>query len=281
MKQPHNIIKQEGKWCLYIKDEISTISTEKKACKDINLTSELFLSCPFINYIFQGQQVLFIIVAGSRLVNLTDEFSDFDLIVFTKQYYKPKIEYRLSYDGKVIHWYYRTFTELLELTHPLELCGLYQFQYLKANSYLYLDDHAKSLWEIFYKNRFIISQFGFESSYFALCTPCQLFLTTIENYKNNLTEVLANNSLAGLPLKFYHKILHMYYNVFNIDYNKDFILKVKRMRYTPLSNDDMQHLIKDIQAYLDAMSNYKFNINNLKEQWLNLWLNQIESIKQG
>lgn len=104
----------------------------------------------------------------------------------------------------------------------------------------------------------MISQFGFESFYKKAKCYCDLLLNN--NFKD----------LNDLPLKFYHKIIHAYYIYFNIEFDKEFIMKVKRMRYSALTNNELLRLKTELQKYLNAMSGYEFSIDKLKEQWVNV-----------
>lgn len=51
---------------------------------------------------------MFIILSGSSLSGLIDDYSDCDLNVFIDKPYAEEIHYSLYYLGKHIHWYYKT-----------------------------------------------------------------------------------------------------------------------------------------------------------------------------
>lgn len=253
------IIETDKNWKFCIKESAEN-NRQRVAAPFEPLTQEIFESCPFKDKIFQNQDVLFIITVGSSLNGLTDSYSDYDLIVITEEHYEDPNDYRLIYNDRIIHWYYRTLEELYTIEDSsddfLRLLGLFQFRFLTEDNLLYLNSKHKKDWAILLKHTCTLSNLGFNLS-------CRLMRQWIDVYFNKKT-----------PSKFYHKIANVYYTMSGELKDIDFLLRVKRINQQPLTADDaekLKNIFENLLQLLPTDEQIKQNIAEARGTLISAW----------
>ena len=252
------IIAKENNWELIKKD--SNQSSLRGQSDFFVLTKDIFDTCPFKEYIFNDYEILFIIIAGSALSGLYDEYSDWDLVVYTKEKLDVQSDYSLMYNNIHLHWYYRTLTDCIDIDslNLFNRTNMFQYKNLTEKNLLYLNPKYNDTWNKLLANKLILSELYLEYIY----TDAKVFY-----------EVLINKGLDSpvLPLKFFHHILKIYSDLTNTPIDTKFLLRVKRMRYVPLSSDELALLKELLNKFLILLKDKKFNTEELKIKWMQLW----------
>ena len=258
------ILQENGNWKLYIENteehqRIPNIQRE-------SLTKDDLLSCPFLDYIFQNQEVKFILLSGSTLLGIDDNDSDYELIIYTKNMYKPQTEYRLLFKDCVVHWYYNTLEDL-EIDKPytkfIARFWLFQTTFIKKDKHLmYLNEKYKDEFERFMANRNLLKQIFYADSKMVMYGAIERFL-----------ECNSEEELYEKQTKVYHKILDVYYDLSGKERDKSFLRLVKRMRKNHLSQENLNRLKQELTACKDLLLKLpnKTDLPSMLEQWGNLW----------
>jgi len=224
------------------------------------LTKEIFDECPFKEYIFQNQTVMFILPLGSGLLGITDAYSDYDLAVFVTKPYTPKVHYVLGYNGRFMHWYYKTIDKLIEPEDEklLTFYGLFQYKYLYDDLPVYLDTQYKDYWQFILANKDLISKISAKSMFL----PMYFLIELLLNIKSPFDKKLSN-----LPLKAYSKALSVYYSINNEPIDIQFVLRVKKMRFVPLTMPEFERLKATLRAFIKLLESDKDDIKKLADEW--------------
>lgn len=261
------ILETNGLWSL-LKTEIINgkipENARKENKKNLVLTPDIFQTCPYLDYIYQGQTILFVLILGSTSRGLTDEWSDCDLIVFTERDYKPKEKYTLDYDGLHIHWYYKSIKSLvsnaINYGSFLDKLNLFSYHFVDDRALLYLNPKYKDTWNTFKSNFKLLAEIG-------ISLVASQVISFIRAYQTVLKENFAN-----LPLKFYHHFIEILYYLKNEPRDLAYLKRVKRMRYISLSEEDFKRLFLDLEACKQLLSERDTAIDNLVEDWNSLWM---------
>lgn len=266
------LLNSSGDWKLFRKNFFEKAERFYVDGPFIQLTAEIFESCPFKDYIFQGQEVLFILSSGSSLNGLTDAQSDYDIIVITKKSYKPAVDYRLSYKNRIMHWYYHTIDELCNppLNDFIAFWGTFEYKFLKLENIFYINTAYIWIVDTLLKSKNILSDIGRYESYIRT-------KSLIYNFVN-----LPSEDISRLPLKFYHMIIYMYLESQNLDKDFKFLLRVKRMRYTSLNTEDfekLKNLLLECLASLPEDQLIIDKVQSLKQEYYDIWSDYLKELK--
>lgn len=107
-----------------------------------------FKYCPFKNKIFKDYNIEFILLSGSHCAGLNDQYSDYDLDVYTtndipNKYLLPPGEF-LKIDNSWIHWAYQSCSYLFNEAYSQDWIndtGLLYSQFLNIFSFIYIKNN--------------------------------------------------------------------------------------------------------------------------------------------
>lgn len=72
-----------------------------------------FRNTQYFKQILEDNKVILLYVAGSRILDITDERSDYDLVAVVDSAQNSESNCILTYDGKRVHWYLRPVSEFI------------------------------------------------------------------------------------------------------------------------------------------------------------------------
>lgn len=106
-----------------------------------DLCIKSLMQSSYYSKLFDGYNVVFIYVTGSRLTGCTDDHSDYDLIVvadndFNEQHPNEFLIWR----GKKVHWYFRPMSKFIktpENVSPQQYIGLMEFALFSDDCVIY------------------------------------------------------------------------------------------------------------------------------------------------
>lgn len=198
------------------------------------------------NTLISNPHVLMIYVGGSRSFDLQDEFSDYDIIFITDEYQKSldwNDKLRWVYQNCHIHVYQDVIYDLIQnyKSHWGAGVALLNMHELTYDKLLYVNSSKADVVQTILSSCKLLSNIG--SIGFSL--NHQFLIRDFVNY-----------NIKKDTKRFYHLCI-AYYILLNKPLDKEFILKVKKSPYTPLSSENEIKL-------REMMVELRNHINNLK-----------------
>lgn len=201
---------------------------------------------------FRDHNVIMIYVGGSRIINITDERSDYDLVVVTDNStsdYEP--DEFFTYKDLKVHWYYRSLSQFIEKCDNPRTIGCFNgvlFANLTDEVIIYEGSKYKRIIDYLKSVR---DRIGKVSTYLLLNSKKQLVESIL-----NAGEVLEEHYT-----KYLYYLCYASYYIMGEEPNKDFLATIKRIRWQPVS-DKYKKLIVERIGYLDAyVSQNSFDIS--------------------
>ncbi len=198
----------------------------------------------YFQRIFKDHDVIMVAFTGSRAIDITDERSDFDLIVLTNDTYREDCPSEfLTYNGKKVHWHYVPVMKLIanEEGNLLSCVGEVEFAGLDDEKILYANPRYDNVIEFLKVNKQIVALVG---SY-GLVRFHSAFITKILN---------ANEIKPEDYCKFIYHLCYTSYFLLLEDPDKEFLNEIKRIRWKPVS-DEYKHLaverLRLLKKYVD------------------------------
>lgn len=211
----------------------------------------------FFNRMITQENVMFAYLMGSRLIGITDEKSDFDIVCFVSdepKYYDPP-EF-LTWNGLKVHYYYYPLSVLFKIEHPLHIVTLTQMHRLKENNTLiYLNENFKNIYEqlLFFSDDFL------KIGLYAL-VESQMDLI------NNVVAIENGILTSECKSKFLYHIIWAKKAYFKETYDINYLKKLKRIRWQKIDSEYHSLCIQDIKELKQFIENNAFDYkSNLKQ----------------
>lgn len=195
-----------------------------------------FQNSEFYHKLFDDQDVVMIYIAGSRICNVVDKRSDYDLIVLTNNEDQDNPSEFLMYKDKKVHWYWRNIDTFIETggTYPMRYYGNVLFGYI-------CDDC------IIYKNEKYIDRINqlIEHKHEIGLNGAKLFYES----QKQLVESICKKSRIDESdyTKFLGHLCVTSYYVLNEPIDASVVLPAKRIRWQPVSDEIKAKIIERLR----------------------------------
>jgi len=223
----------------------------------IKMQNNLFLSqiknSSYLKRILDGKDVVLLYIAGSRLIDIIDERSDYDLVCLTNG--GERIEHDeqyLTYDETKVHWSYVPITKLIgnENGSLMSCFGEVLFSKISDEAIIYQNEKYHNLIEYLKLYKTYVGHVG---SYGLEMLHRELIERILQN--NELTE---NNYC-----KFVYHICYASYYLNNEEPDKDFLIKIKRIRWQPVADKYKQKAVERIRYFKHYIDTHPIDLQNI------------------
>lgn len=195
-----------------------------------------FQNSAFYHKLFDDQDVVMIYIAGSRICNVIDERSDYDLIVLTNNEDQDNPSEFLMYKDKKVHWYWRNVDTFIETggTYPMRYYGNVLFGYICDNCIIYKNEK--------YTDR--INQL-LEHKHEIGLNGAKLFYES----QKQLVESICKKSRIDESdyTKFLGHLCVTSYYVLNEPVDSSVVLPAKRIRWQPVSDEIKAKIVERLR----------------------------------
>ena len=197
---------------------------------------EEFKNITYYKELFKDDNILFAYISGCNLINITDEYSDIDIVIVTSGNVNKELDKHINYGDIHVHWYYKDVKNFF-----LELDNLPK-SYIQGNVlFKYYNDDF-----LLYKN----NKYEKEISYLISKKDIISNLSIYKHFYRNINLINTIINERGIKKDLYTKhiyhITYSYYILNNLPLDKDFLTKVKRMRYEDIDYECKNKVIQTI-----------------------------------
>lgn len=200
----------------------------------------------FYYKLFDNQDVVMIYVAGSRLCDATDDRSDYDLIVLVNGEDQDNPSEFLMYKGRKVHWYWRNVETLINAknAYPMWCYGSVLFGYICNDCIIYKNEKYADQINFLLSHKHGIALKGAEEFYKTQERLIEEICSKLRIDEKNYTKFLG------------HLCVTSYY-VLNEPIDKELVLKAKRIRWQPVTEEDKQKIIQRLLLLKSWIENNK------------------------
>ena len=198
-------------------------------------------------YLLNNVDPLLVFVGGSVLTGITDFYSDYDLSVLTKDTVKLDNSNFVIFRGRHIHPYIHTMDSLIEVVKDdiIHSVGLIKFSFLTRDKIIYTtlsEDIVSDL----------LNHLG---------DLTQAGITTFDDYCRDYIEEVIGLGKVGFngPVKLLGTALEIHHILKGepLDKDKNYILKVKRLKKSGFTGVDISRLVNDLKEYCILVDEYR------------------------
>lgn len=208
---------------------------------------------PYFERILSGHEVIMIVLTGSRLIDITDERSDFDLLVITND--SARIDYvseYLTYYSKKVHWHYVPVTKLIsnEDGTLLSCNGEVEFVGLSEQKIVYANPRYYNVIRFLIENKDTVAQVGAYG---------------MARFHNSLiSSILSTNEIKEKDYcKFIYQLCFASYVLKSEIPDKRFLSEIKRIRWQPVSDEDKSLAVERIRLLSNYVAEHPIDVNSI------------------
>lgn len=200
----------------------------------------------FFNLLFDGKDVVMIYLAGSRLYGALDERSDYDIIVVVNGENQCVSSKFLTYNGLKVHWYWRNIETLKnsDTSVAMNCYGSMLFGLLSEENIIYKNEAHMVQVNDLLLNKQDIALMGVKAFY---KTQEQLVETICSKQQINESDYT----------KFLGHLCVCSYYVLGEPIDEELVLKAKRIRWQPVTDEDKQKIIQRLLLLKNWVENNK------------------------
>ena len=221
----------------------------------------------FLPYLGDDNEVIMIYLGGSRCFNMSDQYSDYDIVVVTKnQSVRQEGKFGLKYQGKSVHWYYRTMLDLIlpvtenwELLDSIAAVNLYALE----DNIIYINNKYLKEAEFILQHKKDLATNG--------AWNYALYNDTYHKVKN--TKEITPEDCSKLM---YH-LCNCHSIIFNKELNTSLCIRLKRLRRRNFKEENKEDLEKVRTMILEMDEYYKIHEQEIKNQRTNL-INKLKEV---
>lgn len=196
----------------------------------------------YISNILSQHKVILLYVSGSRIIDATDERSDYDLVAVVDESCQSETEEFLIYNGVKVHWYYIPISNFIAARDSgLRSYGAVLFANISEDKIIYANPEYEAVWKLLMTNKNIIAMNGvyeIGKKYSRLINSIAKNGVILEsNYTKILSHLCVTSLFAtGTPLT---------------SDAKDRICQIKRIRWQPVNEEAKLWCVERIVALRD------------------------------
>ena len=208
---------------------------------------EAFKNTSYYKTLISSAEVVCIYIGGSMCCGITDERSDYDLVILTldNEYIDAsKYEY-LRYKDKKVHWYYRPIEHVVrtDTKDMKSAVGTVILRHLRDECIIYKNPKYIDIIDNLYSAREVIGDLG----------AYHLF----ELKKAYIDDILVEGKILE---KHYSKHLYQLclasYYLLRDNPDKDFLRSLKRIRWQPVSDEYKNLAVDRLKIYKNYIDNH-------------------------
>lgn len=190
----------------------------------------------FYRMLFDGKDVVMIYIAGSRIYNVLDNRSDYDIVVITNKDDQDYPDEYLTYKGKKVHWYWRNIDNFIETgnTYAMRYYGNVLFGYICEDCIIYKNEKYADKINDLLNNKRDIAINGAKLFYNAMKPLVERICE-----KSRIDEFDYTKYLGHLCVTSYY--------VLNEPIDCDVVLPAKRIRWQPVDEDTKGKIIERLR----------------------------------
>lgn len=194
----------------------------------------------FYRMLFDGKDVVMIYIAGSRIYNVLDNRSDYDVVVITNKDDQDYPDEYLTYKGKKVHWYWRNIDNFIETgnTYAMRYYGNVLFGYICEDCIIYKNEKYADKINDLLNNKRDIAINGAKLFYNAMKPLVERICE-----KSRIDEFDYTKYLGHLCVTSYY--------VLNEPIDCDVVLPAKRIRWQPVDEDTKGKIIERLRLLKD------------------------------
>ena len=200
----------------------------------------------YLSNILNERKVILLYVSGSRIIDATDDRSDFDLIAVVDENCKTEKEEYLTYNGRKVHWYYNPLSNFISARGSgLRSVGAVLFANISEDKIIYANPEYEAVWKLLLANKDYIAMNGV----YEIGKTYSKLINSIAEYgsvsANNYTKILSHLCVTSL-----------FATGKPLDSNaKDMICQIKRIRWQPVSENAKMWCVEriiELQRWLQS-----------------------------
>ena len=183
----------------------------------------------YYNNILDKHDVIMLYVSGSRIIDVTDERSDYDLIAVVNESEVVESEEFLIYNGVKVHWYYIPLSEFIAQkgNHSLRCYGAVLFANIRDEVVVYINPAHEALSNFLITTKNIIACNGMKNFCDRQARLIQSVVEAGEVLPEHYTKILGHlcvTSMAATGERI-------------SDETRNFLREIKRIRWQPVSDE--------------------------------------------
>ena len=208
---------------------------------------------PYFERIVGGHDVIMVSLTGSRLIDITDERSDFDLIVVTNDNEREEyVSEYLKYYSKKVHWHYVPVTKIIanEDGNLLTCNGEVEFIGLEASKILYVNPKYLKVVSFLLESKATIATVGAYG---------------LVRFHNELIDrILAANEIKPESYcKYIYHLCFASYVLLSEEPQASFLTAIKRIRWKPVSDEYKALAVERIRLLRDYVAEHPLDLNEI------------------
>lgn len=208
---------------------------------------------PYYKRIFNGHDVIMVSLTGSRLIDITDERSDFDLIVITND--KEREEYVdefLTYYSKKVHWHYVPVQKLIsnEDGNLLTCNGEVEFVGLCEQKIIYADTKYYGIIKYLIENKNTVALVGAYG--------------LVRFHSDLIYRILSANQIKQQDYcKYIYHLCFASYVVLEEKPDKSFLANIKRIRWRNIPDEYKNLAVERIRLLSNYAAENPLNLRDI------------------
>ena len=223
----------------------------KKFIKDLT-------SSKFYHKLFETDEVLMIWVGGSRIFKCVDDYSDYDIVVLTRDTCDHHAKEYLRYHGEnKVHWYFNCIDTYF---NPIgivlsDYIALTQLNYIYDDAIIYKNSEYINLIDDFLSKQKLVARLGDILGY---------------QYRKELIESVVSDGFISDRNKTKHlyMLCAMYYDITKQNLDIEFLTKIKRIRWQEIDEKYLKQCVDILGKFKDYMQNIDIDeeVKKIKEK---------------
>lgn len=214
-------------------------------------------SCPYYERIFKGHNVIMLYLSGSRLIDVTDERSDYDLVALTSD--GERIEHPnefLTYKGVKVHCSYIPITKFVSNADgSLMSCfGLTLFSNLQNDMILYENPSYQSVINYLKNNKNAVSLVGMYG--------------LAKFHRKLINDVVSAGEIEEKHrCKFLYHLCYASYLLLCETVNKTLLSKIKRIRWQEVEEEYKAAAVERIRLFSEFVAARPVDVGGIVESF--------------
>lgn len=208
---------------------------------------------PYFGRILNGHDVIMISLTGSRLIDMDDERSDFDLIVITNDQEREEyVSEFLTYYTKKVHWHYVPVTKLIanEDGNLLTCNGEVEFVGLSEQKILYANPKHINVINFLQEKKDTVALVGAYG--------------LVRFHNNLISRILNANEIKQEDhCKYIYHLCFASYVLLSEIPDKSFLTKIKRIRWRTVSDEHKSLAVERIRLLYNFVAEHPLNLTNI------------------
>lgn len=208
---------------------------------------------PYFQRVLGGRDVIMVFVTGSRLLEVTDERSDYDLVVLTNERQREEyVSEYLTYNSVKVHWSYVPVTKLIsnEDGNLLTCIGEVELSWLNDSKIVYENPKYANVIKFLKENKDTIALVG---SY-----------GLVRFHDKLVSKILGANAIAKEDhCKFIYHLCIASYMLLSQAPDNGFLAEIKRIRWKEVSDECKRLAVERIRLLHNFVAEHPLDLASI------------------